>query len=143
MAAYLKNPFSHNPLIARKPLIRVPVEIPVDDTGTVLNLLRHNDTTIRNIAATFLSNVVGSATRERVRGLMINDLLQVQSSDDQAFATMSARVFGGWLSRTDLDRNFQAALRRELVPVRDKLASREGLGAAVEHFNYLLSNQVR
>src|SRR3954465_8257359 len=31
MAAYLKKPFRHNPLIARKPLIRVPYLSPFDE----------------------------------------------------------------------------------------------------------------
>jgi hypothetical protein len=132
---------THYSAIGALALMSSPVEIPNDGTRSVVNLLRYSDIAVRNIAATFLSNVVGSATRERAMNLIVNELLQISSSSDQDFVTMAARVFGSWLAEEDLDKTFEETLRRDLVSVRDKLASKGGYGAAVNHFNYLIKHQ--
>jgi hypothetical protein len=132
---------THYSAIGALALMSPPVEISNDGTRSVVNLLRYNDMAVRNIAATFLSNVVGSGTRARAMDLIVNELLQISSSSDQDFATMAARVFGSWLAQEDLDKTFKATLRSGLVSVRDKLASKGGYGAAVNHFNYLIEHQ--
>jgi|tagenome__1003787_1003787.scaffolds.fasta_scaffold17117917_1 hypothetical protein len=73
--------------------------------------------------------------------LIVGELLQISSSSDRDFAIMAARVFGSWLVQESLDKTFEANLRKDLVLVRDKLASRGGYGEAVNHFNYLIKRQ--
>ena len=120
-----------------------PVEIPINGIRAIVNLLRHNDITISSIAATFLSNVAGSETRKHAMKLMIEELNQLKPPNDQKFATMLVRVLGSWLSRTDVEKAFQADLKKELVPVRDKLAAVGGYGTAIEHLNYQLNSPAR